>query len=77
MGAPGSLRLFCTSAVLQPIVTDELIKKLREVFPTELNRAMSHREIDYWIGSQQVINYLVKLREGQQEDPLDLNLGDP
>lgn len=77
MGAPGSLRLFCTSAVLQPIVTDELIKKLREVFPAELNRAMSHREIDYWIGSQQVINYLVKLREGQQEDPLDLNLGDP
>jgi hypothetical protein len=33
---------------------------------------MSHREIDHWIGNQEVLNYLVKLREEQQSDPLNL-----
>lgn len=72
MGATGSLRVFCTPAVLQPIVTDELIEKLRGVFPDVPSRSMSHREIDHWIGTQEVIGYLVKLREEQQSDPLNL-----
>jgi hypothetical protein len=33
---------------------------------------MSHREIDHWIGTQEVIGYLIKLREEQQSDPLNL-----
>lgn len=73
MESPGSLRLICTSAeVLQPIVTDELIAKLRQVFPDVPSRSMSHREMDHWIGNQEVLNYLVKLREEQQSDPLNL-----
>jgi hypothetical protein len=68
-----SLRLICTTAeVLQPIVTDELIAKLRRVFPDVPSRSMSHREIDHWVGNQEVLNYLVKLREEQQSDPLNL-----
>jgi len=55
------------SAVPQSIVTDELVDKLQDIFPaTILSRAMSHRGIDHLIGNQQVINYLVKLREEQQ-----------
>lgn len=33
---------------------------------------MSHREVDHWIGQQEVINYLVKLQDEQQSDPLNL-----
>lgn len=33
---------------------------------------MSHREIDHWIGTQEVICYLVKLLAEQQADPLNL-----
>jgi hypothetical protein len=58
--------------VLQPIVTDELIRKLRDVFPDVPSRSMSHREIDHWIGTQEVICYLVKLLAEQQADPLNL-----
>jgi len=72
MESAGSLSLFCTAAVFQPIVTDELIEKLRGVFPDVPSRSMSHREIDHWIGTQEVIGYLVKLREEQQSDPLNL-----
>jgi len=73
MESAGSLSLVCTSAeVLQPIVTDELIEKLRAIFPDAPNRSMPHRAIDYWIGQQEVIGYLVKLREEQQSDPLNL-----
>lgn len=72
MGAAGSLRLFCIPAVFQPIVTDELIEKLRGVFTDAPGRSMSHRELDHWIGQQEVINYLVRLREEQQTDPLNL-----
>ncbi len=73
MEPPGSLSLFCTSAVvLQPIVTDELIRKLRDVFPDVPSRSMSHREIDHWIGAEEVIGYLARLLAEQQADPLNL-----
>jgi hypothetical protein len=58
--------------VLQPIVTDELIQKLQAVFPDVPSRSMSHRDVDLWIGQQEVISYLLKLREEQQSDPLNL-----
>jgi hypothetical protein len=58
--------------VLQPIVTDELMQKLRDVFPDVPSRSMSHREIDHWIGTQEVIGYLAKLQAEQQANPLDL-----
>jgi hypothetical protein len=64
--------LFCTHAVLQPIVTDELIEKLKGVFPDAPLRSMSHREIDHWIGQQEVVSYLEKLLEEQKTDPLNL-----
>ncbi len=73
MESPGSLRLLSTCAVvLQPIVTDELMQKLRDVFPDVPSRSMSHREIDHWIGTQEVIGYLAKLQAEQQANPLDL-----
>jgi hypothetical protein len=73
MESTGSLSLVCTSAeVLQPIVTDELIEKLRAIFPDVPSRSMSHRDVDFWIGQQEVIGYLIKLREEQQSDPLNL-----
>jgi len=72
MEPAGSLRLFCNPAVLQPIVTEELIQKLRGVFPDVPSRSMSHRDVDHWIGQQEVICYLEKLREEQQSDPLNL-----
>ena len=72
MESAGSLSLFCTPAVLQPIVTDELIQKLKGVFPETPGRSMSHRDLDHWIGQQEVIGYLEKLREEQQSDPLNL-----
>jgi hypothetical protein len=58
--------------VLQPLVTDALIEKLRAIFPDVPGRSMSHREIDHWIGQQEVINYLAKLHEEQQSEPLNL-----
>lgn len=72
MESAGSLRLICTPAVLLPIVTVELIQKLKGVFPDVPGRSMSHRDIDHWIGQQEVIGYLVKLLEEQQSDPLNL-----
>jgi hypothetical protein len=73
MESAGSLSLICTTAeVLQPIVTDELIQKLQAVFPDVPSRSMSHRDVDLWIGQQEVISYLLKLREEQQSDPLNL-----
>lgn len=73
MESTGSLRLICTAAdVLQPIVTDALIQRLQELFPAVASRAMSHRDIDHWIGQQEVISYLAKLQEEQKSDPLNL-----
>jgi hypothetical protein len=72
MESAGSLREFCIPAVLHPVVTDELIKKLKGVFPDAPGRSMSHRDIDHWIGQQEVIGYLKKLLEEQQSEPLNL-----
>lgn len=72
MESTGSLRLLCTTAVLQPLVTEELIKRLEEVFPPAPTRATSQREIDFWIGQQEVISYLRLLLIEQQTEPLDL-----
>lgn len=72
MESTGSLRLFCTTAVLQLLVTEELIKRLEEVFPPAPTRATTQREIDFWIGQQEVIGYLRQLLVEQQSEPLDL-----
>lgn len=58
--------------MLQPLVTDALIDKLAAVFPVGPTRSMSHREIDHWIGQQEVIGYLLKLREQQKTEPINL-----
>ena len=58
--------------MLQPIVTEELIKKLRDLFPAAANRRMSQREIDHLIGQQEVISYLEQLLEEQKNEPLNL-----
>jgi len=56
--------------VFQPIVTEELIKKLQETFPGIPLRSMSHREIDQLIGNQEVIAYLqMLLEESTSETP--------
>lgn len=72
MESTGSLRLFCTGAVLQPLVTEELIKRLEDVFPPAPTRATPQREIDFWIGQQEVISYLRQLLAEQDSEPLNL-----
>lgn len=58
--------------MLQPLVTDALVEKLKAVFPDVPGRSMSHRDLDIWIGQREVIDYLLKLHEEQQTEPLDL-----
>lgn len=73
MESAGSLRLICIPAeVLQPIVTEELINKLQELFPAAISRSLSPRDLDILIGQQEVIGYLQKLLEEQKSDPLSL-----
>lgn len=72
MESTGSLSVLCTSAVLQSLVTEGLIKRLEDVFPPAPTRATSHREVDFWIGQQEVIGYLRQLLAEQQSEPLDL-----
>lgn len=72
MESTGSLSVLCTSAVLQSLVTEGLIKRLEDVFPPAPARATSHREVDFWIGQQEVIGYLRQLLAEQQSEPLDL-----
>ena len=72
MESTGNLRLLCTTAVLQPLVTEGLIKRLEDVFPPAPTRATPQREIDFWIGQQEVISYLRLLLVEQQTEPLDL-----
>ena len=72
MESTGSLRVLCTSAVLQSLVTEGLIKRLDDVFPPAHTRANLQREVDFWIGQQEVIGYLRQLLAEQQSEPLDL-----
>lgn len=72
MEPAGRLSLICTPAVLQPIVTEELLVKLREVFPAAVSRSLSHRDLDILIGQQEVVSYLEMLLEEQKSDPLNL-----
>jgi len=58
--------------VLPPIVTEELLTKLRGVFPVGVTRQMTHRELDHLIGQQEVIDYLQRLLDNDQDDPLNL-----
>lgn len=58
--------------MLHPIVTDELINKLRDLFPAAANRRMTQREIDHLIGQQEVINFLAQLLEEQKNEPLNV-----
>lgn len=55
------------SAVFQPLVTERLLAKLRDVFPAAMSRGMSHREVDHLIGQQEVIDYLQRLLESDQD----------
>jgi hypothetical protein len=64
--------VLCASAVLQPLVTEGLIKRLEDVFPSVPTRATLQREVDFWIGQQEVIGYLRQLLVEQQTEPLDL-----
>ena len=72
MESTGSLRVLCTSAVLQSRVTEGLIKRLEDVFRPAPTRATLQREVDFWIGQQEVIGYLRQLLAEQQSEPLDL-----
>ena len=66
MAASGSLSLnICTCAVLQPVVPDVLLDKLRDSFPAEPSRSMTHRELDHLIGQQEVVRYIAQLHREQ------------
>jgi hypothetical protein len=58
--------------VLQAIVTPELIERIQSVFPTAPSRSMTPREIDHWIGQQEVFDYMRRLLEQQKEEPINL-----
>lgn len=61
--------MFCAPAVFQPLVTNRLLDKLREVFPGEARRGMTVREIDHVIGQQEVIDYLFRLQQIDDDIP--------
>ena len=71
MESTGSLSVVCTTAVLQSLVTEGLIKRLEDVFPPAPTRA-TRCEVDFWIGQQEVIGYLRQLLAEQQTESLDL-----
>lgn len=57
--------------MLHPIVTPELISKLRSVFPSTLSRRHTDQELHYIVGQQEVINYLQQLLETEAAGDLD------
>lgn len=46
-----------------------LLTKLREVFPPTTSRAMTYREVDHLIGQQEVIDYLQRLLDADDDIP--------
>lgn len=58
--------------MLQPLVTDELLQRLEDVFPAAPSRSMSIREVDHLIGQQEVITYLQRLMEEEKDLPLNV-----
>jgi regulatory protein YycI of two-component signal transduction system YycFG len=57
--------------VLHALVTDELLRRLEDVFPAAPSRSMSVREVDHLIGQQEVIAYLQRLMEQEKDLPLN------
>jgi hypothetical protein len=58
--------------VLQQLVTEELLRFLSEAFPAVPSRSMTSRELDHLIGQQEVITYLQRLMEEQQDASLNM-----
>jgi hypothetical protein len=56
-------------------VTDGLINKLKDAFPSIPLRSMSQREIDHLIGNQEVIAYLIMLKEEHESKEINFNEG--
>ena len=50
-----------------PVVTDELIARLDETFRRKPDESMPHRDIDFWIGEQRVIDCIRRWYVEQQE----------
>jgi hypothetical protein len=58
--------------VLQPLVTEQLIARLQDVFPAAPSRHMTVREVDHLIGQQEVVAYLQRLLEEEKDLPLNV-----
>ena len=58
--------------MLQPLVTEQLIARLQDVFPVAPSRHMTTRELDHLIGHQEVVSYLQRLLEEEKDLPLNL-----
>jgi hypothetical protein len=58
--------------VLHPLVTDELLQRLQDVFPAAPSRSMTIRELDHLIGQQEVITYLQRLAEEEKGVPFNV-----
>lgn len=58
--------------MLQPIVTEQLLSQLQDVFPAAPSRSMTIREVDHLIGQQEVIAYLQRLLEEEKDLPLNV-----
>jgi hypothetical protein len=58
--------------VLQPLVTEQLIARLQDVFPAAPSRHMTVREVDHLIGQQEVVTYLQRVLEEEKDLPLNV-----
>lgn len=58
--------------MLQPLVTEQLIARLQDVFPVAASRHMTTREVDHLIGQQEVVSYLQRLLEEEKDLPLNV-----
>lgn len=57
--------------LLFPLVTPQLIEKLRGLFPAAPTRGMTQRELDHMIGQLEVIRYLEQLLAEQESNDLE------
>ena len=60
--------------MFEPLVTETLIKKLEDTFPSNPLRSMTHRELDVMIGQQEVVAYLKMLLDEQKTADVNLEV---
>lgn len=49
------------AVILDPLVTDALLRQVDVAFPLRVDRSMTQRQVDHVIGQAEVVNYLRRL----------------